>query len=78
MRHSKQPKPGHFEDPIVSVDSPRKPQLTPIETILDSLENDACQTRSVSDVHSTGGGDSNDNEFTELDAWLQSGSVQIV
>lgn len=78
LRHFKQPKVGHFEDPIVSVDSPRKPQLTPMEPIPDSLKNDACQTHLVFDAHSTGGGDSNDNEFTELDAWLQSGSVQIV
>ena len=69
---------NHFEDPIVSVDSPRKPQLTPMKPIPDSLENDACQTRLVFDVQSMGGGDSSDNEFTELDAWLQSGSVQIV
>jgi hypothetical protein len=78
LRHFKQPKVGHFEDPIVFVDSPRKPQLTPMKPIPDSLKNDACQTRLDFDVHSIGGGDSNDNEFTELDAWLQSGSVQIV
>ena len=50
-----------------------------MKPIPDSLENDACQTRLVFDVQSMGGGgDSSDNEFTELDAWLQSGSVQMV
>lgn len=75
---SEQDQPGHFEDSVVSVESPRKPQLTPMKPIPDSLKDGACQTRLVLDVHSPGGGDSNDDEFTELDAWLQSGSVRIV
>lgn len=49
-----------------------------MKPIPDSLKDGACQTRLVLDVHSPGGGDSNDDEFTELDAWLQSGSVRIV